>query len=388
MFRIKNTLFLILFLFLSNQNNCHSSKSELNKINIFFPISNTSNNIIFNELIKNDDDFFAYARKNIYLNLTMQEYTETQTGSAFQNNNYIPDSIFRYANQPRFTMTGELPYLVSKPKLLNIVALTGIFGAIFYGQHTIQQSDVWKETGPFHFMEDIQYALWVDKFGHIYGGYATSYLFTEAFITSGFGWELSNILGSVMGLGYMSYIEVLDGFSKGFGFSPTDYYANVLGAGFFLAQYYVPCLQNFNPKFMYVNPKWLGEKDRNPHESFIDNYSAQTFWLSINVQNLFGGVVARYVPEWLELSIGYAAYSLCYPPLEGCDPSVSEQVSPDAWGNRKIIISVDYNLVKLLPDGPPFWNWFKQNFKLFKLPAPAIEFGKTTKFYLIYPFRL
>lgn len=383
---LKILVFLYFLFFLINIQNCYSSKNELNKINYFFSNSNHSNNIIFNELNEDNLDFFAYAAKNFNINEKNDDLNEEIISYERSQNNYIPDTLFKYANQLRFTMTGELPYLESHPRFINIVALTGIFGAIFYAQHTAQQSDVWKETGPFHIQEDIQYALWVDKFGHFFGGYSTSYLFTEAFITSGFGWELSNILGSVMGLGYMTYIEVLDGYSKGFGFSPTDYYFDVIGSGFFLAQYYVPFLQNFDPKFMYVNPKWLGEKNRHPHESFIDNYSAQTFWMSINIQNIFGGFVAKYVPEWLELSIGYAAYSLCFPPLGGCDPNVSEPVSPDAWGNRKIIISVDYNLVKLLPDGPPFWNWFKQNLKLFKLPAPAIEIGKTTKFYLIYPF--
>ncbi len=387
MLKLKYINLIFLSIFISIPNICHSSILELNKINYFFSNSNNSNNIIFNELNENQTDFFKYAVSNFSHYTETESSDETKT-STIQKNNYIPDSIFIYANQPRYTMTGELPYIKSDPRFVNILVLTGIFGGIFYAQHSAQQSDVWKETGSFHFLEDIQYALWVDKFGHFYGGYSTSYLFTEAFITSGFGWELSNILGSVMGLGYMTYIEVLDGYSKGFGFSPTDYYFDVFGAGFYLAQYYVPVLQNFNPKFMYVNHKWIGEKDRQPHESFIDNYSTQTFWMSINIQNLFGGVVAKYVPEWLELSIGYAAYSLCYPPLGGCDPSVSEPVSYDAWGNRKIIVSVDYNLVKLLPDGPPFWNWFKQNFKLFKLPAPAIEFGKTTKFYLIYPFKL
>jgi len=388
MIKLKSILIPIILFFFKINNFCFSSNIELNKINYFFSIYNTTNNIIFNELNEKRIDFFTYATNHYNTQDDKHENDEKKPLNSESSIVYVPDSIFRYANQPRYTITGELPYLLSDPKLVNILALTGIFTGIFYAQHSMQQSDVWKETGPFHIQEDIQYALWVDKFGHFYGGYSTSYLFTEAFITAGFGWEISNLLGSLMGLGYMSYIEILDGYSKGFGFSPTDYYFDILGSGYFLAQYYFPILQNFNPKFMYVDPKWLGEKDRNPHESFIDNYSAQTFWISINVQNLIGGFIDKYLPEWLELSIGYAAYSLCYPPKGDCDPKISEPVSSDAWGNRKIIISLDYNLVKLLPDGPPFWNWLKQSMKLFKLPAPAIEIGKKTKFYLIYPFKL
>lgn len=387
MVKSKAILYTILLTLLGFENFCYSNQIEFNKINYFFSNFNTTNNIIFNELNEKQLDFITYATTHYNIKNESTEKDSMEKLIEEPPSRYVPDSIFRFANQPRYTITGELPYQKSNPKLVNIITLTGLFAGIFYVQHSLQQSDVWKETGPFHIQEDIQYALWVDKFGHLYGGYSTSYLFTEAFITSGFGWEISNILGSLMGLGYMTYIEILDGYSKGFGFSPTDYYFDIIGSGFFLAQYYFPVLQNFNPKFMYVNPKWLGEKDRTPHESFIDNYSAQTFWISVNIQNLFGGLVAKYVPEWLELSIGYAAYSLCYPPLGNCDPRVTEPVSSDAWGNRKLIISIDYNLVKLLGDGPPFWNWFKQSLKLFKLPAPAIEIGKTTKFYFIYPFK-
>ncbi len=377
------------FLLLTQNNYCQLDNFTINKISYFSSISNQEN---LDNLI-NSEFFFDKSMKTeldgqntancLYLTPTSEEYKLTDYPT-------VPESLFVYGNQPRYTMTGNLPYLNSHAKPVNIAIVGGIYAAIFYAQHSVQQSDVWKETGPFHFYEDIQYALWVDKFGHFYGGYSTSYVFTEGLITSGLSWEMSNIIGSVLGLGYMSYIEVLDGYSKGFGFSPSDFYADVLGSGFFLAQYYFPILQNFNPKFMYVNPDWVDEKHRVPHESFIDDYSTQTFWMTINIQNLFGGVVKEYVPDWLELAIGYTAYSLCDPYNPECDPKVSQKVSDAAWGNRKIIISIDYNIVKLLPDGHPFWNWFKQNFKLFKLPSPAIEIGINgrPRYYLVYPFKL
>jgi hypothetical protein len=209
---------------------------------------------------------------------------------------------------------------------------------------------------------------------------------------AGFSWETSTILGSALGLSYMTYVEVLDGYSLGFGFSPSDFYADVLGAGFFVAQYYFPVLQNFSPKFEYVNPAWLGEHDRIPHDSFIDNYSTQSFWMSINIRNLFGGSVKDYLPKWLNLSFGYVAYSLCvkdWRTNEFAYPKdISHPVSDIVAGNRKIIVALDYDLAKLLPDGPPFWNWMKQSLNLFKLPSPAIEFGfeGKTKFYILYPF--
>lgn len=385
LFRIATIIFFINYSF------CLSTNFNINKINYFSPQIDKNYGNIFdykvnlNQTNFNETVIISLVDTLNFINDSISVNVEVINNFSNDSNLYISKNEFVFANNPRYTITGELPYAKSHLKLVNTLALGAIYSGIFYAQHSIQQSDVWKEKGDFHIMEDIQYALWVDKFGHFYGGYATSYLFTEAFITAGFGWELSNILGSVMGLSYMSYIEILDGYSKGFGFSPSDYYADVAGSLFFLAQYYVPFLQNFNPKFMYVNPKWIGELDRNPHESFIDNYSAQTFWLSINFNNILKKKIT-YVPDWLELSIGYAAYSICFPPLGNCDPSKSTPLTQDAWGNRKIIIALDYDLVKLLPDGPPFWNWIKQGLKLFKLPSPAIEFGNRTKMFMLYPF--
>jgi len=303
---------------------------------------------------------------------------------------YIPKNEFIYADDSKYTLTGELPLKETNIKLLPTAIVGTTTLGIFIIQHELQQNTIWKEVGKFHFAEDIQYALWADKFGHFYGGYFIGYLFNEALLTCGFSDDLSTILGGVLSLSYQTYVEMLDGMSVNWGFSPSDFYADLIGSAYYVAQKYVPVLQNFTPKFSYVNPKWLGEKDRNPHESFIDNYSAQNFWMSINIRNLIGGSTKRYLPDWLQLSVGYAAYSLCSPGSGLCDPKVSTPISNDVWGNPRIIVALDYDLVKLLPDGPPIWNWFKQSLNYIKFPAPALEFrykGRT-RFYLLYPFSI
>ena len=303
---------------------------------------------------------------------------------------FILQNEFMYADNPKYTITGNLPLKNTHIKPLNtaIVGATSI--GIFVIQHELQQNTIWKRVGEFHITEDIQYALWIDKFGHFYGGYLIGYVFNEALLTCGFSNDLSTILGGILGLSYQTYVEVLDGMSVDWGFSPSDFYADIAGSAFYVAQKYVPFLQNFTPKFSYVNPQWLGEKDRNPHDSFIDNYSAQNFWMSINIRNIFGGAIKQYIPDWMQVSVGYAAYSLCNPGSGLCDPNISTPINDNVWGNRKIIIALDYDLVKLLPDGPPAWNWFKQTLNYFKFPAPAIEFGfeGKTKFYFLYPFKI
>jgi len=138
---------------------------------------------------------------------------------------------------------------------------------------------------------------------------------------------------------------------------------------------------------MYVKPSWHHEEGRQNSESFIDNYSSQTFYMGINVYNFLPDNAKNYWPKWLEFSVGYAVYSLA----SNDNPNNASLISQDSrhgkvYGNRKLLLSLDYNLIQLLPDGSPFWNWFKQSLNYFKLPSPTIEIGKNTKFFLLYPF--
>ena len=301
----------------------------------------------------------------------------------------ISTSEFRFADMPRYLIDGSLPNRITKIKPVPTIILGASLTGIFIIQHEMQQSTIWKEVGAFHFAEDYQYSLGADKFGHFYGTYLPSYLMSQVFLSSGFGYDLSHVLGGTVGLLYTSYVEILDGYSKGFGFSPSDWYADFAGASYFVAQHYIPVLQNFQPKFLYVKPSWIGEKNRREAESFIDDYSAQTFWISVNMHNLLPKSMKNYWPDFLELSLGYGVFSLLTPGWKGlpCDPSISQPVSDAAWGNRTFMIGLDYNLVKLLPDGGSFWNWFKQTLNQFRfLPAPTLAIGRTTRFYLTFPF--
>jgi len=308
---------------------------------------------------------------------------------AYDNNGIpvTPVADFTYAGHRRWVIDGSQPFLATKIKPISALLFGTSVAAIFIVQHQMQQNTIWKETGPFRILEDWQWTWGLDKAGHFFGGYATSYFFTEILLGIGFSWELGTITGAALGLLYTSYVEVLDGFSKDFGFSPTDFYADFAGAGFHLLQYYIPVLQNFNPKFMYVNPAWIGEKHRMPHDSFIDDYSAQTFWLSVNVHNLLPEKAKPFWPDWLELTLGYGVFSLCAPG-SGCNTDISIPFSDAAYGNRSLLIGLDYNLVKLLPDGGSFWNWVKQSINMFRLlPAPALQISdRGTNFYLMFPF--
>ncbi|MGE5479786.1 MAG: DUF2279 domain-containing protein [Chloroflexota bacterium] len=300
---------------------------------------------------------------------------------------HITSKEFMYANNRRFTITGKLPLRETEIQPAAAAVTGGVYTGIFLLQHFLQQNTIWKEVGPFHTYEDAEFTLWLDKPGHFFGTYLPCYVMQEALFTSGLSYDASAIWGGVLGLAYNSYVEILDGYSIGFGFSPSDFYADIAGATFFVAQHFSPFLQNFTPKFQYIKPSWHGELDRYPSDAFIDNYSAQTFWMSVNVYNLLPTGMKKYWVPWLDLSVGYAVYSLCNPRLDRPCTCQSEKQTGATYGNPKLLISLDWNLQQMFPNADGFLGWLIQSANYFKLPSPVLEIGtKDVKFSFIYPF--
>ena len=309
--------------------------------------------------------------------------SKNQDSLAIDSTKYVPLSSFTYAGERRYIIDGSLPATTTHIKPLNISIFGGLFLGAVIGLH-IHQANAWwsKDRGHFHFQEDWVSALQVDKAGHAFGGYIGAYAMSEGLMASGFSWNSSVLWGSVFGLAYQSYVETEDGFAKDWGFSPSDWYFDAIGPIFFLAQQNVPVLQNITPKWQYIPSQWTGKPELNGRpKTFIDDYNSSTFWWSVNVYNLLPKNLKHYWIPWLNLAVGYGA--------DAIDVHVNPNGPPDQLSSRRFVVGLDYNLVKLLPDGGNFWNWFKQSLNYIKLPSPALEFtGRGTRFYLLYPFRI
>ncbi len=297
-------------------------------------------------------------------------------------NDYIPLSQFTYAGEERYTLDGSLPRAVTKIKPTNLAILGGVYAGAFVFLDIYQRHAWWSDQrGGFHFEEDWVSALQSDKAGHAFGGYMASYLMSEGLMSSGFSWNAATIWGGIFGCIYQTYVEVNDGFAREWGFSPSDWYFDAIGPTFFLAQHYVPALQNITPKWQYVPTKWLNEPQIVRPSTFIDDYNSSTFWWSVNVYNILPENLKRYWLPWLNVAVGYGA--------DAVDAVKDPNQPPDQLSQRRFVIGLDYNLVRLLPSGGSFWNWLRQGLNFLKLPSPAIEFGPGgTRFSLLYPFRI
>ncbi|HSD64417.1 MAG TPA: DUF2279 domain-containing protein [Ignavibacteriaceae bacterium] len=297
------------------------------------------------------------------------------------NSKFLSPEKFTYAGERRYTLDGLLPNVETKLRPATAAVLGGIYIGSLTWLHFHQANAWWsKDRRSFHFEEDWVYALQVDKAGHFYGGYLFSYLLSEGLIGSGFSWDEGTNWGTVLGILYQTYVETEDGFAKDWGFSPSDWYADAAGSLFFIAQHYVPALQNITPKWQYVPSEWTGKPVIERPRTFIDDYNSSTFWWSVNVYNILPQNLKQYWVPWLDFSLGYGA--------DAIDAAVPGS-PPDQLASRRYIIGLDYNLVNLLPDGGWFWNWFRQSLNLIKFPSPAIEFqNNITRFHLFYPFRI
>lgn len=294
---------------------------------------------------------------------------------------FLPLNQFTYAGAQRYTIDGESPRLTTKIKPVTASIVGGVVLVSGIILHFNQQNAWWSnQRGGFHFTEDWVSALQVDKMGHAFGGYLMAYGMDEALRTSGIDYKTSSILGSAFAVGYQTYVEIEDGFAHDWGFSPSDLYFDIMGPAFYLAQHYVPALQNITPKWQYVPTDWVQKSSLKRPKTFIDDYNSSTFWYSINVYNILPDNAKKYWVPWLNLAVGYGA--------DATDEQTSLEGPPDQLSKRRYTLSLDYNLVHLLPEGGYFWNWFRQTLNYIKLPSPALEFSSNgTRFHLLYPFK-
>jgi hypothetical protein len=292
---------------------------------------------------------------------------------------YLPVSQFTFAGDRRFTISGEQPRLKTEFKPVTAAIIGGVTVTSLVIMHIYQSNAWWSgQRRSFHFQEDWISALQVDKCGHAYGGYFFSYGMDEALKASGIDYNSSALYGSLFGLAYQTYVETEDGFAKSWGFSPSDFYFDFIGPAFYLAQHYVPALQNITPKWQYIPTEWTTKANINRPKTIIDDYNSTTFWYSLNINNILPDNLKKYWIPWLNIAVGYGADSDLKPNASG---------PPDQQNIRRFIIGLDYNLVKLLPEGGSFWNWFRQTLNYIKFPSPAVQVSNhVVKFYLMYPF--
>jgi len=237
------------------------------------------------------------------------------------------------------------------------VAYTGsmiALSSIWYSQYDKQK---------FHFFNDAREWKQMDKLGHFYSAFQLSSIGSRTLQWSGISKKKSDVAGMITSFAVMSSIEVLDGFSAGYGASASDLLANAIGSGFFLGQQALWHETRIYPKFSFQRtafapqrPELLGS---GLFEEVIKDYNGQTYWLSIDMDKF-----VRF-PKWLNLAVGYGAEGMLY-------ANDASNISQNLMPYRQYFIGIDFDLTGI-KSRSKLVNTLIYVVNMVKLPAPTLE---------------
>lgn len=201
----------------------------------------------------------------------------------------------------------------------------------------------WWQQSSDHF--NVRYEHWfsedspkggTDKLGHAYSTYLTTRLLTHGLRWAGYphrnAIKIAGISATAIGLG----IEILDGFTRDFGFSYEDFAMNLVGAslGMYL-QRNSDLDEMVDFRLLYersLQAKNLGINDP------IDDYAGQTYLMIFKLDGI-DALAELPVIKYLEFALGYGAKG--YQPLGAGDSFPKE---------RTIYYGISANLTKMFHD--------------------------------------
>ena len=276
---------------------------------------------------------------------------------------------------------------VKSVAVANIAAYTGSMLAL---------NELWYKNNPrsgFHFFNDNGQWSQIDKVGHVYSAYIASNASMEMWRWAGLDRNKRIWLGGLGGIAYQSVIEILDGFSSEYGFSTSDFAANILGSAIFVSQEFAWDEQKIKIKFSF-HQKSYGENELNARadklfgkselERLLKDYNGQTYWVSANINSL---VPKSHLPAWLNIAVGYGAEGMF-----GGVQNIGRDDNGEIYFDRRDIKryrqwylspDVDFTRIKTNKKGIKILLFVLNSFKM---PAPGLELsnGKLKGKWLIF----
>ncbi|WP_374173791.1 DUF2279 domain-containing protein [Flavobacterium tructae] len=223
----------------------------------------------------------------------------------------------------------------------------------------------------FHFINDNNEWLQMDKVGHMYSAYHLGRFGAEMMKWSGADQKKQLIYGAGFGFAFLTAVEILDGFSSEWGASSGDVIANATGTALYVSQELLWKEQRIVPKFSFhttqyanLRPKVLGSS---LNEQLLKDYNGQTYWLSVNLHSF---AKESKIPKWLNVAFGYGADGMLTGNLQNDNPDFTQ--NPKRF--RQIYLSFDVDLTKIETKS----HFLKTIFSIFntiKIPAPTLEYS-------------
>lgn len=234
------------------------------------------------------------------------------------------------------------------------------------GLHEIWYKNI--EKSSFHTFNDGSNWLQMDKMGHFYTNYHLAMNASQLYQWTGLPRNKSIALGSSIGFGFQTTLEIFDGFSTEWGFSWYDMLGNTLGTASYALQEIAWKEQRILPKFSYspspfadLRPEVLGS---NFSEQLLKDYNGQTYWLSINPSTFFKN---SKLPKWACFSIGYSANAK----IKGDEDMFVSSNGTSYFAQREWLLSLDIDFSRI-PAKRPWIKMVLKQFNALKVPFPAL----------------
>ncbi|CUT04073.1 DUF2279 domain-containing protein [Candidatus Chrysopegis kryptomonas] len=264
---------------------------------------------------------------------------------------------------------------VNKLKLGIVAVGTAGFGALTYDYFNRVW---WKPTKvkKFIWRDDWNDLIRADKAGHFYFSYVLSDAYKSIFKWVGFNGKTSSFFGAGISVIYeVGVVELTDGFTTRWGFSPSDAISDILGAFFPVAQEFFPSLNSVAFKWSYTPSgyTWLDYlkigslKDALYKKQFHTDYEGMTFWMSLDFQKFLPEKIEKFIPDFLNLAIGYSVKDINYA----------------GRGYSEIYLALDYDLLKVNTKSD-ILNRIIHTLNYIHFPAPTLRIKPNVKFYYLY----
>lgn len=231
------------------------------------------------------------------------------------------------------------------------------------------------ERQSFRFFDDNAEWKQVDKVGHLYTSFVLSDVASTLLTNTGFPARRSDLIGAISGFLFTVPIEILDGYSDGYGASWGDVVADAAGPAFFIGQKLLWREIRIRPKFSFhqtgyapMRPELLGDALLS---EIVKDYNGQTYWLSVDVDKF------TPFPRWLNFAFGYGAHDMIYA-RDG--ENRDHGFSP--FRQYYLAVDIDLSAIKTRSKVVKTLLYIAGNIRL---PAPALELSvRGSRFHVFY----
>ncbi|MDD3744225.1 MAG: DUF2279 domain-containing protein, partial [Lentimicrobiaceae bacterium] len=281
-------------------------------------------------------------------------------------------SVSGYSQTPIDTQT-DTTGIQRKRLTTLIVGSTCLYAGSMTGLYHL-----WYKNYPqtnFHFYNDNNEWLGMDKAGHATASYALGNLGYNALRWAGVNEKQAIWFGGSTGFMFLTVVEILDGFSAQWGASPGYLIANGVGTALFISQQLGWKEQRIKLKwsvhltnYAQYRPNLLGS---NLAERMLKDYNGQTVWISGNIGS-FLPKDSRF-PGWLNLALGYGAEGMTgavYNPGHHLGKPL-----PYFDRYRQFYLAPDIDLTRINTRNQTLKTVFKM-LDFIKIPLPGLQFSE------------